>query len=325
MSIRSDISATPAAGGGMPTAGGPLSARARRHRRVTWATLALSATVPAAYALGLALVVGPLALLIGWLTTPILGLALLALWSGLAPIMLVPAISDALLGWILGVQVPAGAERARMSAAWARVCLRAGVAPERFSLRLDPSGQINAFAAGLRMVALTGGAMRLHQDELEAVLAHELGHHRDCHTLWWALASWYLAPLSLVERLLGALARLAGPLPLLGHLVHSVRALVGWLVRGLMLPAGLVWALGSRRAEYDADASSRELGYGRALVRLLERIERIEQGRDPWTTGGAFVARRGDGLVAALLASHPPTGDRIRRLEARLGRRRRPV
>jgi Zn-dependent protease with chaperone function len=164
---------------------------------------------------------------------------------------------------------------------------------------------------------------------LEAVLAHEVGHHRHLHPLAIILGWWYLLPFEAAERLLRAIRRVTRALArafsrlnqqlggasggraadgALGMLV-LLAALGVLVVAGSLLVAalGLLWlplavlvrlarVLGaalSRAGEYAADRHAAELGYGPALLRVLELFVLAERS-----------ARRPRGL-AALLRSHP--------------------
>lgn len=66
---------------------------------------------------------------------------------------------------------------------------------------MEQSGELNAFAAGGHIVAMTSWTPRnLRSHELEAILAHELGHHLRGHAWVGQLAWWYSWPAALVLR-----------------------------------------------------------------------------------------------------------------------------
>jgi Zn-dependent protease with chaperone function len=148
------------------------------------------------------------------------------------------------------------------------------------------------------------------EDEVEAVLAHELAHHAHAD-MWRGLAvhvAVTLATFWLADRALAAGAArlgLAGPadlagLPLLGLIV---------LAAGLVaLPLTNGW---SRHVERQADDFAvRALGRSQAFVDAMERLAGLNLAeRDPHP------------LKEALLYSHPAVGRRIARaraMEARL-------
>jgi Zn-dependent protease with chaperone function len=167
---------------------------------------------------------------------------------------------------------------------------------------------------------------------LEAVLAHEVGHHRHLHPLAIILGWWYLLPFEAAERLQRTIRRvtrgLARAYSRLREQTAGARAadgaigmvvllvLLGVLVVAgtlLAVALGLLWlplamlvrlarVLGaalSRSGEYAADRHAVELGYGTALVRVLELFVVAERS-----------ARRPRGL-AALLRTHPTCEARI--------------
>jgi STE24 endopeptidase len=146
----------------------------------------------------------------------------------------------------------------------------------------------------------------LEPSEVEAVLAHELGHFKRHH---------------IVKRLIsGALLSLAG-LALLGWLVEQPWFYTGLgvdvpsnaaalLLFALVLPAftTLLTPIGSwlsRRHEFEADAFAREHSDAAALVRALVKLY-----RDNAST------LTPDPLHSAFHDSHPPAPVRIARLEA---------
>jgi Zn-dependent protease with chaperone function len=241
------------------------------------------------------------------------------------------------LAWLLyrSLRRPRPAELARITPALARVCRRAGTDPGRYLLRVEEKRQVNAFALGGHVLAVTRVALELPDDMLEAVLAHEVGHHRHLHPLAIILGWWYLLPFEAGDRLLRAIRRitrwlaqifnrlsdrtggLAGgraPDGALGMLV--LLAVLGVLVLAgsvLVVGLGLLWlpvallvrlakvlaAALSRAGEHAADRHAAELGYGPGLVQVLALFLQAEQ-----------AAPRPRGM-AVLLRSHPSSQSRI--------------
>jgi Zn-dependent protease with chaperone function len=292
-------------------------------------------------------VVGPLAYGIGVALTgdgraaPLL---VTACWTLSAGLVLLRGVEARFARLLFRVRRPDPAELMRIGPVWRRVCHRAGVEPGDFTLRVEDSQLNNAFALGAHFVAVTRRALELPDALLEAVLAHELGHHRDLHPLAATLGWWYLMPFSLLSWLLRrvrtvtrALSRgfsslrgrigqisggrpLEGPLGLVGVLVIlGALVVVGavllvllcvlwlplWLVTGV---SRLLSAALSRAAEYAADRRATELGYGPGLVQVLE-IFAMDERRAPR-----------HGRQSWRLASHPSCRERIaavRREQAR--------
>ncbi len=158
---------------------------------LTW-LLSLVVVVPLAYGLGLWLVHdGRAPLLIG-----VLG------WTVSAGLVLLRPVESRFARLLFRVRRPSEQELARLLPVWRRACGRVGVDPDAFTLRIEDRQAVNAFALGAHFVAVTGRALELPDELLEAVLAHELGHHRDLHPLAATLGWWYLLPFSLLSLVL---------------------------------------------------------------------------------------------------------------------------
>jgi Zn-dependent protease with chaperone function len=317
---------------------------ARRGRGVTATLTGMLAIVALTWLLSL-VVVGPLAYGLGlWLghggrVPPLLGVLC---WTASAGLVLLRPVESRFARLLFKVRRPTGRELERLRPVWRRACGRAGVDPAAFTLRVEDRDVLNAFALGAHFVAVTRRALDLPDELLEAVLGHELGHHRDLHPLAAILGWWYLLPFSLLSVLLRrvrAVTRatwsgfvalreriretsggrpLEGPLGLVGVLVIlGALAVVGALLLVLLcvlwLPLWLVTSASrllsaalSRSSEYAADRHAAALGYGAGLVRVLELFEADER-----------RAPRG-GWLAARLASHPTCRARIQAVQ-RLG------
>ena len=196
-----------------------------------------------------------------------------------------------------------------------------------------PDGDPNAFATGRdpahASLAVTEGLLRvLTREELQGVIAHEMGHVRNLD----------IRLMTVVAALVGALALLADwtarGMRFGGARRSSKREKNGgnalffalWIVAALLAPVvGRLLALAvSRRREYLADATGAELtrnplGLAGALEKIENAVEptpSIKQGTahlciaDP--LGRPLSAR--DGAWAELWATHPPMPKRIRAL-----------
>jgi Zn-dependent protease with chaperone function len=303
--------------------------------RLSGTTLGMFAIVVPIWLLSLVVVALPAlgaALLAGWRPQAAVVLASVV-WTVSAALVLTRPV-EAVLARLLfhGLHRPDAADLARIVPALERVCRRAGADPGRYLLRVQESRQVNAFALGGHMLAVTRVAVDLPDDMLEAVLAHEVGHHRHLHPLAIILGWWFLLPFEAAERLqrvirrtTRALARAYGRLREQTAGARAADGAIGMLVLlvvlGVLVVAGtllavalgLLWlplallvrlarVLGaalSRAGEYAADRHAVELGYGPGLVRVLELFVVAERS-----------ARRPRGL-AALLRSHPSCEARI--------------
>jgi heat shock protein HtpX len=188
-------------------------------------------------------------------------------------------------------------------------------------LYVSPSQQPNAFATGRSpkhaAVAVTQGILPiLTPKELEGVLAHELSHVRNRDIL-----------ISSVAATLGAiitfLARLAWFIPLGGG--DRDRNPLGELALLILGPiaAVLIQLAVSRSREYGADASGAKLTADPlALASALRKIEAYSRGTLPATTNPStahlFISNpfRGGAGMSRLFSTHPPTAERVARLEA---------
>jgi heat shock protein HtpX len=201
-------------------------------------------------------------------------------------------------------------------------------------LYLSPAGQPNSFAVGRgprsAAICCTEGLLEaLDEAELRGVLGHELAHvsGRD------VLAATASAGLATVITFPAALSRLARP----GRAERGADpaaepGLPGHLLMLLFGPiaAVMVRLAVSREREYRADASGALLtGDPLALARALRKIDAgaaerplALDGRRA-SVGHLMIASPFlPAGVARLFLTHPPAGERIRRLEALAGYRR---
>ena len=188
-------------------------------------------------------------------------------------------------------------------------------------LYLIPSEQPNAFATGRNpthaAVAVTHGLLQyLPPDQVKGVLAHEFAHIKNRDILVSSIAAVVAGAISAIANILqfslffGGDDEDSGPLGLIGVLATIILA---------PLAAMLLQLAVSRQREYLADATGAQLlGRGAPLANALETLERGAQAL-PMNVNPATASlyavnplpRRG---VATLFMTHPPLGERIRRL-----------
>ncbi|MCL4291277.1 MAG: M48 family metalloprotease [Thermoleophilia bacterium] len=243
------------------------------------------------------------------------GLAALGWWIGglrLASVFLVVALlivgtlhwyGPRLLLASLGARELTLGEAAPLYGTAERLAAAAKVA--RPKLYVLPDGHPRALAVGrgasdVSLALSRGLAAVTTPAELEGVLAHELAHarHRDVtvQTPTVVLAMW---------------------------LVETSR-IGGFLERTLLfvlapVAASLVHVLLSPKRELAADAAAAELcgtphGLADALVRLEQAGELVEFRASPATEPLYTLNPFGSERLAAMFATHPPTGERVRRL-----------
>jgi heat shock protein HtpX len=210
-------------------------------------------------------------------------------------------------------------------------------------LYLAPAEQPNSFAVGLNprsaTICCTEGLLKsLDEAELRGVLGHELAHVSGRDTLPATVAAGvatvitFLAGLS---RLLPARAPAGAPAARASAARGPGASGLGLVEATLMLVLGPVAALVirlsvTREREYRADATGALLaGDPVALASALRKIEAgtTELALAPdarlSSVGHLMIASpfRAEGF-ARLFGTHPPAGERIRRLEALAGYRR---
>jgi heat shock protein HtpX len=191
-------------------------------------------------------------------------------------------------------------------------------------LYLSPSRQPNAFATGRdprhAVVAVTQGVLQvLDRRELEGVLAHELSHVVNRDILISSVAATLAAIITF-------LARLAIFIPIGGGSGDRDRNPLAQLALLILAPiaALLIQLAVSRSREFGADASGATLSADPlALASALRKIEVYGRGTAPATTSPStahlFIAnpfKGGTGGFAKLFSTHPPTAERVARLEA---------
>jgi heat shock protein HtpX len=184
-------------------------------------------------------------------------------------------------------------------------------------LYLIPSDQPNAFATGRNpkhaVVAVTQGLVnQLPADQVRGVVAHEFAHIKNRDILVSSIAAMIAGAISLLQYMLffGAGDDDESPLGAIGAVV----ALIVGPIAATLLQLGV-----SRQREYLADATAaRVLGEGRPLADALESLER---GREvlplqvnPATASLYIVNPLSGGGMASLFSTHPPIGERVRRL-----------
>ena len=191
----------------------------------------------------------------------------------------------------------------------------------------------NAFAVGLNperaCVAVTAGLLeRLNRDELQGVIAHELGHISNRDTLFMTLAGVTLGAIVLLAdaglRMMfwggGGRRRSSSSSGKNGGAALAVM-MIAALVLAILAPliARLLYFACSRQREYLADASAAQYTrYPAGLAGALRKIASQQEAKkipvnrvvapmyaiNPLAAAGSF----------SVFGTHPPTEERIRRL-----------
>lgn len=185
---------------------------------------------------------------------------------------------------------------------------------------------LNAYAAGLTpstaTVAVTRGLLdRLADDELEAVLAHEMTHIRNYDVRVMVVASIFVGVLGFVSALMWRHATDGRGIARAGNGAGIVAVIIAVAVAAIASFFGTLTRLAiSRSREYMADAGAVELTKNPdAMIRALQRIAGHDEIEDlPEEMQAMMISSRFDGLFS----THPVTEDRIAALEAYAGGRR---
>jgi heat shock protein HtpX len=187
------------------------------------------------------------------------------------------------------------------------------------TVAIAPHAQPNAFATGRNperaVVCVTQGLMSLvNSEELEGVVAHELAHIKNRDMLLQTVTA----------TIAGAISNLAFFGYFMGGRDGQSNALVQ-LAMLILAPiaAALVQMAISRQREFKADAVGAEIcGRPLALASALQKLEagarRIPMQVSPAVAPVAQVnplAAHGGGM-AKLFSTHPPTAERVRKLQA---------
>jgi heat shock protein HtpX len=181
---------------------------------------------------------------------------------------------------------------------------------------------MNAFATGARrnsaLVAVSSGLLRgMKQDEVEAVLAHEISH----------VANGDMVTLTLVQGVVNTFVIFLSRI--VGHIIDRVvlkndrgygigyflSVLVAQLLLGILASVIVMWV--SRHREFRADAGSASLVGKQPMINALARLDRSQPAALPQALQAFGISgkRAGSGLTRLFL-SHPPIAERIAALQS---------
>lgn len=179
-----------------------------------------------------------------------------------------------------------------------------------------PSDQANAFATGRNpknsAVAVTNGIARmLTKDELEGVIAHELAHIQNRDILTSTIAATLAAAITMLARF----ALFFGDRD--RNIVASLAMMILAPIAAIMIQMAI-----SRAREYAADRDGGIIcgnpnALANALARLQSGAERRPMEANP-STAHMFIVNPFAGAmggIRSLFSTHPPTEERIRRLQ----------
>ena len=246
-------------------------------------------------------------------------LAVMSLVIGFTGSFISLLISKPMAKWSTGarvIQQPANSTEQWLVDTVRRLAERAGIGMPEVAVY---DGEPNAFATGAfknsALVAVSTGLLQsMNQDEVEAVLGHEVAH----------IANGDMVTLTLIQgvvntfvvffaRVVGffvdkVLFRKEGDAPGIGY---YATVMVCEILFGLL--ASIIVAWFSRQREFRADAGAAQLmGRKQPMINALARLGGLPAGELPKAVEAMGIT----GSIGKLFATHPPIEERIAALQA---------
>lgn len=234
------------------------------------------------------------------------------------------AMSKMMAKWMMKVKVidkPADAAEQWLLSTVQRQARQAGIRMPQVGIYNSPD--MNAFATGMSknsaLVAVSSGLLHgMRQDEVEAVLAHEITH----------VSNGDMVTLTLVQGVVNTFVIFLSRV--IGHFVDRVILKneqgygIGYLVTVIFLQivlgifASMIVAWFSRQREFRADAGGARLAGREKMIHALEALGRMRDQPAQMPEQMAAFGIRGGAVsgLRALFLSHPPLEQRIEALKA---------
>jgi heat shock protein HtpX len=203
-----------------------------------------------------------------------------------------------------------------------RLAQQAGIGMPEVGVFESP--EPNAFATGARrdaaLVAVSSGLLNnMNQQEVEAVLGHEISHVANGDmvtlTLIQGVVNTFTVFLSrvighTVDRVVFRTERGYGP-------AYYVTVIVSQILLGLLASMIVMWF--SRQREFRADAGGAHLAGRAKMVSALERLQQAHSGALPQNMAAFGITGGQVSGFRRLFMSHPPLEERIAALRAQPG------
>ncbi|MDE0249810.1 MAG: protease HtpX [Gammaproteobacteria bacterium] len=250
------------------------------------------------------------------------GLLLMSLAFGFGGAFISLAISKWMAKRSMGVKVieqPANRSEQWLLETVRRQAEQAGIGMPEVGIFDSP--QPNAFATGMNrnraLVAVSTGLLGvMSQDEVEAVLGHEVSHvaNGDMVTmgLLQGILNTFVIFLSrvvglLVDKVIFKVQRGIGP----GYFIASI---IAEIILGIL--AAIIASWFSRRREFRADAGGARLAGREKMIAALQRLQAQSEPEElPGQLAAFGISGRVKGGLQKLLMSHPPLSERIASLK----------
>lgn len=170
---------------------------------------------------------------------------------------------------------------------------------------------VNAMALGRKTIAVTKGAMQTFtEDELKAVIGHEIAHlvHGDTMASIYAIVgNGILSVFVLLARLFLLLldwgqSAITGKHSIFSALMLILRLYFEFCIWFLNFGLQVILSVNSRKNEFKADLFSYSIGYDSDMIEALYLLEKISLGDN-------------SSIIQKMIASHPRITLRIKHLE----------
>jgi len=237
------------------------------------------------------------------------------------------AMSKPIAKWTTGAQVivqPRNSTESWLLNTVQRQAQQAGIRMPEVAIYHSPD--VNAFATGARrnaaLVAVSTGLLQnMRQNEVEAVLAHEVSHVANGDmvtlTLIQGVVNTFVIFLSriigmIVDRVVFRNERGHGP----GFMITSI---IAQIVLGILASMIVMWF--SRQREFRADSGGAHLAGRQNMIAALERLKAGQAPAQLPDSLAAFGISGGGrkAQLARLFSSHPPLDERIEALRRATG------
>jgi len=250
------------------------------------------------------------------------GILIMAVLIGFGGSLISLAMSKTMAKRGMGVQVidrPGNSTEQWLVSTVERQARDAGIGMPEVGVFQSP--QPNAFATGMNrnssLVAVSTGLLQhMSQDEVEAVLGHEVSHIANGDMVTMGLLQGVLNTFViffarviglLIDRVIFKIERGLGPGFWIGSIVAEV-------VLGILASIIAMWF--SRWREYRADAGGASLAGRHKMIGALRALQRVNQPEDlPGEMAAFGISGARKGALGKLLLSHPPLEERIEALE----------
>ncbi len=257
-----------------------------------------------------------------WLTAQGLNLQALLVFAavfGMGGAFISLAISKPMAKWMMGVKVleqPKSSAEAWLVQTVQRLARQAGIGMPEVGVYNSPD--MNAFATGMSrdkaLVAVSTGLLQsMNQDEVEAVLGHEVSH----------VANGDMVTLALIQGVVNTfvifMARVIGYVIDKAVFKNERGVGAGYFLTVFLLEivfgiiASMIVAWFSRQREFRADAGGAQLAGQQKMINALQRLGGAREPAAMPEQLAAFGIRPGASKFGALFMSHPPI---VRRIEA---------